>query len=262
MIDVSTDGLLHTLSGFLVGLLVGQSGVGGGSLMTPLLVLVFGVHPAAAVGTDLLFACVTKSVGTVVHGTNKSVDWGIVARLGAGSVPATVVTLGLLSGPHLVASPGANRMIAVLLGLALLLTAVSLVFRSQVIALAARGGRMTARSTTVLTVVTGAALGFVVTVSSVGAGALGVTAMLLLYPRLSTHTVVGSDIAHAVPLTLVAGLGHWWMGSVDFGLLVSLLLGSIPGVILGSYLSARLPDTALRFVLAAVLVLVGTRLLF
>jgi uncharacterized membrane protein YfcA len=154
-------------------------------------------------------------------------------------------------------------MIAIVLGLALLLSAVSLVFRHRVIVLAARmsSGRTT-RQTMALTVVTGTILGFLVTISSVGAGALGATAMLLLYPKLPTATVIGSDIAHAVPLTLVAGLGHWWLGSVDGGLLVALLLGSIPGVILGSHLSAFLPDSVLRFMLAAVLALVGARLVF
>lgn len=264
VIDFSVQSLLYALSGFLVGLLVGQTGVGGGALMTPLLVLLFGIHPATAVGTDLLFACVTKLVGTIVHGKHKSVDWRIVAHLAAGSVPATTLTLVTLSSPHLLAgTTNANRMIAIVLGLALVLTAVSLVFRPRVIILTAgMSSGLTTRKTMALTVVTGAILGFLVTISSVGAGALGVTALLLLYPKLPTTTVVGSDIAHAVPLTLVAGLGHWWLGSVDGGLLIALLLGSVPGVILGSYLSAHLPDAVLRFLLAAVLALVGARLVF
>ncbi len=264
MTEFASHDLLYSLSGFVVGLLVGQTGVGGGSLMTPLLVLLFGVHPATAVGTDLLYACVTKSVGTVVHGRNKTVDWQIVRRLALGSVPATVVTLLVMSWFNLSSHGGANRLIAGVLGVALLLTAVSLVLRSRIQAVAARFSRGGGppRHTAGLTVATGAVLGCLVTLSSVGAGALGVTALLLLYPRLPAARIVGSDIAHAVPLTLVAGMGHWWLGSVDGGLLIALLAGSVPGIILGSHLSVRLPETALRMILAAVLALVGGRLVF
>ena len=263
MTDLSAHNLLYSLSGFVVGLLVGQTGVGGGSLMTPLLVLLFGVHPATAVGTDLLYACVTKSVGTVVHGRNKTVNWRIVTRLATGSVPATLVTLTVMSSLNLIGHSGANRMISAILGVALILTSLSLIFRKRIVFLASRLSRgKPVGHTAALTVLTGALLGFLVTLSSVGAGALGVTALLLLYPRLSTATIVGSDIAHAVPLTLVAGMGHWWLGSVDIILLASLLLGSVPGIIVGSHLSARMPDAMLRFILASVLALVGGRLVF
>jgi uncharacterized membrane protein YfcA len=252
---------LYSLSGFVVGLLVGQTGVGGGSLMTPILVLLFGIHPATAVGTDLLYAAATKSVGTLVHGYNHTVDWRVTRRLATGSLPATVLTLILVSHFNLV-TPEAGRAISLVLGIALLLTAVSLIFRERLIALT--GHRMAApeRRTAVLTVATGVVLGAVVTISSVGAGAVGVTALILLYPNLPTKTIVGSDIAHAVPLTLVAGIGHWWLGSLDWPLLVSLLTGSIPGIILGSYLSTKVPDKMLRPILAAVLVVVGGRLVF
>ena len=231
--------------------------------MTPLLVLVFGIHPAAAVGTDLLYACVTKSVGTIVHGKHKTVDWQIVARLASGSVPATMLTLAVLPAPGSLVGGGADRMIATVLGCALILTSVSLIFRGRLRTLAIRlADGALARHTTALTIATGAALGFLVTVSSVGAGALGVTALLLLYPRLPIAAIVGSDIAHAVPLTLVAGIGHWWLGSVDIGLVLMLLVGSIPGVIVGSQLSVRVPDAVLRLMLASVLALVGARLVF
>jgi uncharacterized membrane protein YfcA len=263
MPDLSIHTLLFALSGFLVGLLVGQTGVGGGSLMTPLLVLLFGVHPAAAVGTDLLYACVTKSVGTLIHGKHRTVDWRIVGLLATGSVPASLATLALLATPAMRVGPDATRIVATCLGVALLLTSASLIFRARLLALAERmpGGWMS-RHTASLTIATGALLGLFVTISSVGAGALGVTALLLLYPRLPTATIVGSDIAHAVPLTLVAGIGHWWLGSVDTALLLSLLLGSIPGVIIGSQLSVRVPDSVLRLILASVLALVGARLVF
>ena len=255
--------LLYSLCGFLDGLLVGQTGVGGGALMTPLLVLLFGIHPTTAVGTDLLFACSTKSIGTLVHGLNRTVDWRIVARLAAGSVPGTLLTLLAMSSAGWVGGGNANHLISVILGIALMLTAVSLVFRPRVVAFVARlsQGRP-ARHTVALTIATGAILGVLVTISSVGAGALGVTALLLLYPRLATPTIVGSDIAHAVPLTLVAGVGHVWLGAVDWVLLVSLLMGSIPGIAVGSHLSARVPDAALRMMLASVLALVGVRLAF
>lgn len=250
------------LSGFFVGLLVGQTGVGGGSLMTPILMLLFGVHPATAVGTDLLYASATKSVGTLVHGLNHTVEWPIVRRLATGSVPATILTLVAIS--HFNIGGGASgRVISLVLGIMLLLTAGALIFRRPFLAFVGPSlDRVSAGRAARLTVVTGAVLGALVTLSSVGAGALGVTALLLLYPRIPMARIVGSDIAHAVPLTLVAGAGHWWLGSVDLMLLTSLLSGSIPGIILGSYLSARIPDAVLRPLLAAVLCLVGGRLVF
>jgi uncharacterized membrane protein YfcA len=252
---------LYSLSGFVVGLLVGQTGVGGGSLMTPILVLVFGIHPASAVGTDLLYAAATKSVGTLVHGYNHTVDWRVTRRLATGSLPATVLTLLLVSHFNLGTAQAGNA-ISVVLGIALLLTAVALFFRNRLVALAGNRMAAPARRTALLTVLTGVVLGAVVTISSVGAGAVGVTVLILLYPHLPTKTIVGSDIAHAVPLTLVAGIGHWLLGSVDWSLLTSLLSGSIPGIILGSYLSSKVPDWVLRPILATVLVVVGGRLVF
>ena len=257
---ISAINPLFMLSGFFVGLLVGQTGVGGGSLMTPILVLVFGIHPTTAVGTDLLYASATKSVGTLVHGLNHTVDWRIVGRLASGSVPViTVLTISHYS----VAGPASGRMISVVLGVMLLLTALSLIFRTKFVSMTGPMlDRVTPAQAARLTVVTGATLGVLVTLSSVGAGALGVTALLLLYPRVPMAIIVGSDIAHAVPLTLVAGVGHWWLGAVDWPLLTSLLSGSIPGIILGSYLSAHIPDRVLRPILAGVLCVVGGRLVF
>ena len=256
------DNLLISLSGFLVGLLVGQTGTGGGSLMTPLLVLLFGIHPATAVGTDLLYASATKSVGTLVHGMNHTVNWRIVGRLAAGSVPATAATLLLLSRFDL-NTGRAGAAISAILGLMLLLTALSLVFRSRfVAAVGPIMERLTPRQVTAYTILVGILLGVLVTISSVGAGALGVTALLLLYPRLPMASIVGSDIAHAVPLTLLAGIGHWWMGSTNWLLLAWLLAGSIPGIIIGSYLAVRIPDAVLRPILAATLAVVAGKLLF
>ncbi|AOK28943.1 MULTISPECIES: sulfite exporter TauE/SafE family protein [Burkholderia] len=254
--------LLYSLSGLFVGFLVGLTGVGGGSLMTPILVLLFNVHPATAVGTDLLYAAVTKATGTFVHGLKGTVDWRITARLAAGSVPAATATLWILHTRGLHAQ-STGRMIECVLGAALLLTALSLLFRPQLAALAARHARALPPSparTLVATVVTGIVLGVLVSLTSVGAGAIGVTVLLLLYPALTTTRIVGSDIAHAVPLTLVAGIGHWLLGSVDWSMLASLLLGSLPGIVAGSHLSARAPESLLRRVLAATLVAVGAKL--
>lgn len=250
----------YALSGFVVGLLVGQTGVGGGSLMTPILVLLFGMHPSTAVGTDLLYAAASKSVGTLVHGVNHTVDWRVVGRLASGSVPATILTLLALSRFD-IASPEMSATISFVLGIGLVLTSFALMLRRQV--LAATGptmDRLTPRARLWLTIGCGALLGVLVSISSVGAGAIGVTALIMLYPELKLASVVGSDIAHAVPLTLIAGIGHWWLGSVDWPLLGSLLCGAIPGIILGSYLTRFVPEWVLRPLLAIVLLLVGGRL--
>jgi len=250
---------LYSLSGLLVGFLVGLTGVGGGSLMTPLLVLAFGIHPTTAVGTDLLYAAATKTIGTGVHGFKGTVQWKIVARLAAGSVPATSLTLWLV---HAQKGSAANALITLTLGWALLVTAAAVLFRKTIVkALAWRATGMSGRQVAASTILLGAVLGTLVSLTSVGAGALGMTVLLILYPRTDIAKLVGSDIAHAVPLTLIAGLGHWLMGSVDVSLLASLLCGSIPGIILGSLLAARTPDGVLRPILASVLVLVGVKLL-
>jgi uncharacterized membrane protein YfcA len=252
--------LLYAVSGFCVGLLVGMTGVGGGSLMTPLLILMFGIHPATAVGTDLLYAAATKSGGTVVHGLNRNIDWRVVARLAAGSVPATALTLLALSGFGIYSSAAQGLITTVLSG-ALAATAAVLIFRKRILEFCAiHIGELSPCRTAALTVLLGAALGILVSVSSVGAGALGVTAIILLYPRLPTARIVGSDIAHAVPLTLVAGIGHWILGSIDWHLLGSLLAGSLPGIVIGCYVSVRVPDTVLRFTLATTLLLIAGKL--
>jgi uncharacterized membrane protein YfcA len=251
---------LYSLSGFAVGLLVGLTGVGGGSLMTPILILLFGIHPASAVGTDLLYAAATKTAGSLVHGYNRTVDWQVVGRLASGSVPATVLTILALSFVNL-SGAMARDLISGLLTIALFITAFALVFRDRIIRrYAPRIGRLSERRVAGLTVAVGAILGMLVSISSVGAGAIGVTALILLYPQLPIARIVGSDIAHAVPLTLVAGLGHWWLGSINLNLLIPLLLGSVPGIVLGSYVVTRVPETALRLLLAGTLAIVATKL--
>jgi uncharacterized protein len=250
----------YAVAGFLVGALVGVTGVGGGSLMTPILIVLFGVAPATAVGTDLLFAAATKTVGSLVHGVNRTIDWRIVRRLAAGSIPATLFALAVLAWLMKTAG-GARHIITGFLAVALFVTAAALIVRNRISALYAhRLSGLDDRRIAVLTIATGALLGIFVTFSSVGAGAIGVVALVLLYPRVPTVRIVGSDIAHAVPLTLIAGLGHGLVGAIDVHTLVSLLVGSLPGIFAGSMLSARVPDVALRYILAAVLMTVGVKL--
>ena len=248
----------QALSGFAVGAIVGLTGVGGGALMTPLLVLLFGVHPAIAVGTDLLHAAITKAGGTYVHARQGRVDWRITGLLAAGSLPAAVATLWTLHA--MTGGLGDSKIITDTLGVALLLTAGVLVLRSC-LRRWSKSREAETRRHPAFTVLTGVALGFLVSISSVGAGALGVTALFLLYPRLSAARVVASDLAHAVPLTLVAGCGHWLFGTVDWRLLGSLLVGSLPGIYIGSQFVGRIPDAVLRILLAAMLLVVGTKLI-
>jgi uncharacterized membrane protein YfcA len=252
---------LFVASGFAVGFLVGMTGVGGGSLMTPLLILLFHVHPVTAVGTDLIYASVTKTGGSVVHSFNKTIDWRIVRRLATGSLPAVVLTLATLWLLK-VDQAAYSALVTKVLGVALLFTAAALLLRRRLLAsYSQRVGVLTDAQTRTFTILTGIVLGVMVTVSSVGAGALGVTALLLLYPELPVVRIAGSDIAHAVPLTLVAGMGHLASGGVDTGILISLLCGSLPGIMLSSLFAPRLPDRALRIVLAVTLTVVAIRLL-
>ncbi|MEO6041937.1 MAG: sulfite exporter TauE/SafE family protein [Croceibacterium sp.] len=250
----------HAMAGLLVGLMVGLTGVGGGSLMTPLLVLMFGVSPQTAVGTDLLFAAFTKTVGMGVHHRGRTVDWKIMRRLAMGSIPAAVLTLiALNSFIHI--GKNTSGVILDVLGCLLLVTAVGILFQRKLLAYGATHHPLEQEKALFGTIALGAVLGVAVSISSVGAGAIGVTVLLMLYRRLPIAKIVGTDIAHAVPLALVAGLGHWLLGSVDFYLLANLLVGSIPGVIIGSLLSSRAPDRLLRPALAVVLTISGVRLL-
>ena len=252
--------LAYAFSGFVVGSIVGLTGVGGGSLMTPLLVLIFGVAPATAVGTDLLYASITKAGGVVVHARRRHVRWDIVGRLAAGSIPGALITIGFLHFAG-IDQRALTRIVTQALGGALILTAFAVLFRHRIQQWgSAASSTPHSRAIGAATVAVGFALGVLVTLSSVGAGALGVAALVFLYPRLATVEVVGSDIAHAVPLTLVAGLGHAHLGTVDWGLLASLLVGSLPGIWLGSVLSARVPDRLLRSGLASVLIVIGGKL--
>jgi len=251
---------IYAIAGFAVGMLVGMTGVGGGSLMTPVLILLFGMSPAVAVGTDLLHAAVTKTAGSLVNGFNHTIDWRVVRRLATGSIPMTVVTMSVLSALD-INSAAARELINAVLTFALIVTAVTLLFRDRIVRLSAgRLDVLTPRQAAVLTVIVGGVLGTIVSISSVGAGAIGVICLVLLYPKLPTARIVGSDIAHAVPLTLVAGIGHWFLGSVDLQVVMFLILGSVPGILVGSYAALRIPEFALRIVLAAALLVVATKL--
>ncbi len=256
---------MYTLSGFAVGLIVGVTGVGGGSLMTPLLVLFFGVSPATAVGTDLLYASLTKTLGGWVHSKRGSVDWKVFGLLAMGSLPAAVVTILLLR--YLALDEKTLRsLVTSVLSVALLATAGALLFKEQIKKLARHKDgtvyELHHRYLPAATIATGVVVGSLVTISSIGAGVLGTVALLFLYPRMPSVKIVGTDIVHAVPLTALAGMGHMALGTVDLVLLGSLLLGSLPGIYIGSHLSAKVPEKVLRPVLALMLLLIGLKMVF
>jgi uncharacterized membrane protein YfcA len=249
---------LFSLAGFAVGLLVGMTGVGGGALMTPLLILLFGVSPATAVGTDLIYAAATKSAGALVHGFSRSIDFRLVGRLALGSIPASAATVFVLSRFDINGS-AVRSGITLVLCFALVATAAALVFGEWIVR-NYRGRLETISSERAVagTVILGAALGVLVSVSSIGAGAIGVVALLLLYPKMPMAKIVASDIAHAVPLTLVAGMGHWALGSVDWAIILSLLFGSLPGIIAGSMIAVRIPERVLKLTMASSLLVIGS----
>ncbi|OAI88003.1 sulfite exporter TauE/SafE family protein [Pseudomonas putida] len=260
--DVGSFGF--TIAGLVVGFIVGMTGVGGGSLMTPIL-LWFGINPATAVGTDLLYAAITKASGVWVHGKQKNIDWAITGWLALGSVPAAAATLWFLSTLN-TDTAALNAIIKQGLAVVLILTALAILFKSRLQAFASKhaGDRyhLSGRSLNILTVITGVVLGVMVSLTSIGAGALGTVALFLLYPYLVTRRLVGTEIAHAVPLTLVAGLGHASMGNMDWSLLGYLLLGSLPGIYIGSHLTGKISDSVLRPCLAGMLLLIGYKLAF
>jgi uncharacterized protein len=256
--------LSFVLSGLAVGFIVGMTGVGGGSLMTPIL-LFFGIQPSTAVGTDLLYAAVTKSGGVYVHHKKKTIDWRVTGLLSLGSLPAAVVTLLVL---HQIGfdSKNVNHFIKISLGITIVLTAMAILAKEKLLALSHRRNwiftRLSGQQRDSTTVAIGVMLGIVVTITSIGAGALGTVALFIVYPMLPVARLVGTEIAHAVPLTLIAGLGHAGVGNVNWDLLVNLLIGSLPGIYIGSHLPAAVPEKILRQVLAVVMILVGAKLLY
>ena len=255
--------LTYILSGFAVGLLVGMTGVGGGSLMTPLLTLLFGVSPTVAVGTDLAFASITKGAGTITHRFNDTVNWAIVRRLCLGALPAALVaTLALRHFGALDKEIG--QIIRYSIAGSVMLTVVALLFRKRMLNWihAHPERQLQGRKLSAATIIAGAVLGTLVTVSSIGAGAIGATLLVMLYPKLTPAEVAGTDIAYAVPLTAIAAVGHWWLGSIDWMLLLTLLVGSVPGITLGSMLARKVPERFLRALLAMTLTGVAVKLIY
>jgi uncharacterized membrane protein YfcA len=256
--------LMNSLAGLFVGTMVGATGVGGGAIMTPLLILLMGIAPHTAVGTDLIYASLTKLVGVGVHNSERRVDWQVVRRLASGSLPAAAATLICMRWAD---SNGVrNGVIIVALGVVLILTALTMVLRPYLNKVG-KGLRIEdpihfLKYQPPLTVLAGVILGFLVALTSIGAGALGSVVLVFLYPlRLTPAKLVATDLAHAIPLALVAGVGHIMLGNVDFVLLGWLLLGSVPGVIIGAYVGGKLPENALRIIMAVVLGSVGLKLL-
>jgi len=260
-----------TLAGLFVGIMIGMTGVGGGSLMTPILIFGFAIQPAIAVGTDLLFAAVTKAGGVWAYWRHGVVHWVVVKRLGMGSVTTTLLTLWVLSSTGVGEGVHAG-LITSSLGVALILTSSALLLKGWI------GGIMQAQADhpvvsalykmrqdekhkAMATVLTGGFLGVMVTMSSVGAGALGAVILLFLYPKMKGVEIVATDIAHAVPLTAIAGLGHSTVGTVDWSLLSFLVMGSLPGIYIGSHLGVKIPDHIMRPLLAIILLAVGIKCL-
>ncbi|HZS81116.1 MAG TPA: sulfite exporter TauE/SafE family protein [Herbaspirillum sp.] len=255
--------LSYVVSGFTVGLLVGLTGVGGGALMTPILTLLFGIPPSVAVGTDLAFAAATKTAGTFAHRFKGTVRWDIVRRLSYGTLPAALITTLLLK--HFGAiSADISTVIRYCIAVSVFLTVIALLFRGKLQAWfnAHPERQLQGHRLANTTILTGAVIGTLVTVSSIGAGVIGATLLVLLYPRLSPAEIAGTDIAYAVPLTAIAACGHWWLGSIDWSLLGALLLGSVPGITIGSFAARAAPEKFLRGLLAIALTSVAFKLIY
>ncbi len=255
--------LTYIVSGFAVGMLVGLTGVGGGSLMTPLLTLMFGVSPSVAVGTDLAFASITKSAGTFAHRFRGNVHWQIVKHLCLGALPAAVITtLALKYFGGL--DQQINQIIRYSIAGSVLLTVVALLFRRRMQDWinSHPERQLQGNNLTIATIAAGAVLGTLVTISSIGAGAVGATLLVLLYPKLAPAEIAGTDIAYAVPLTAIAAFGHWWLGSINWELLGMLLIGSVPGITIGSLGARAVPEKVLRGLLAMTLTGVAVKLLY
>jgi len=258
--------LAFVLAGFFVGTVVGLTGVGGGSLMTPILIFFFDTKPYLAVGTDLLFAAFTKLGGTLKLARARMVEWRVVLHLSAGSIPAALLTLYLLNQLG-ATSAKVQSLMTTTLGVALMLTAAAMLYKvlrgKTTPATIERGQEAAAAKPRhwSLPLLFGAVIGTLVTLTSVGAGAIGVTVLMLLYPKLPLPRIIGADIAYAVPLTLVAGMGHASMGSVDWALLAKLLAGSLPGIWIGSHLMFRIPERVIRSFLSVLLAYAGLKLI-
>jgi len=256
---------LFTIAGFLVGFIIGMTGVGGGSLMTPILVLGFSIPPVIAVGTDLLYAAITKSVGVFAHHKHDNIKWKVVGLLSMGSIPASICSIFAIK---LINNAGVNydRLILSSLSFAMILTAIFLIFRSQWYKLSKNEHFIFVKIlhkkyTNLFTIFAGILIGTLVTFSSVGAGVIGAAFLFFLYPRFKTIEVVATDLAHAIPITAIAGIGHANLGTIDYILLLSLIIGSLPGIYLGSQVGNLIPDEIMRRILAGMLLIIGILLI-
>ena len=258
------------LAGVLVGFCVGVTGVGGGSLMTPILISLFRIEPHIAIGTDLLYAAISKFCGSFVHAKKMNIVWPIVIWLAVGSIPASFATHWVLDN-YLSQSTHYKAVLTMVLGFMLTITGLSILFRSQIENLFNKYRKqelpdmtqdlekvkLQAKDKRVAIIIMGIILGIFVTLSSVGAGAFGIMALVVMFPNLPMIRIIGSDVVHAVLLTLVAGLGHMSSGNVDFMLLMWLLVGSIPAIIIGTLLSSRMPEKLIRKILGITLFVLG-----
>jgi len=247
---------LYPLVGLIIGLIVGLTGVGGGSLMTPTLVFLFRIPVGIAVGTDLIFASVTKIFGVAAHSARGNVNWRIVMRLGAGSLPASIATIFVMGQLKAHGRP-LDQYILPVLGVSLVATAAAVMLRKHILTAGGKFFELSEQTSNRYATLVGFVLGVMVTLTSVGAGAIGVAALMLLYPKIRGAEIVGTDLAHAIPLVTVAGLGHLQLGNIDYRLLAGLLLGSIPGIYIGSTVSSRLPEVTMRRILAGTLLVLG-----
>ncbi|OIU87627.1 MULTISPECIES: sulfite exporter TauE/SafE family protein [unclassified Acinetobacter] len=258
------------LAGVLVGFCVGVTGVGGGSLMTPILISLFRIEPHIAIGTDLLYAAISKFCGSFVHAKKMNIVWPIVIWLAVGSIPASFATHWVLDN-YLSQSTHYKAVLTMVLGFMLTITGLSILFRNQIENLFNKYRKqelpdmtqdlekvkLQAKEKRVAIIIMGIILGIFVTLSSVGAGAFGIMALVVMFPNLPMIRIIGSDVVHAVLLTLVAGLGHMSSGNVDFMLLMWLLVGSIPAIIVGTLLSSRMPEKLIRKILGITLFALG-----
>ncbi|MCJ8339509.1 MAG: sulfite exporter TauE/SafE family protein [Pseudomonadales bacterium] len=257
--------LYYSLAGFVVGLLVGLTGIGGGALMTPVLIVVFGIPVITAVSTDLLYAAITKCGGVVNYYRQRMINWKVVVLMLSGSLPGSWITLNYLSELDNISD--IESLINTVLGISLILTSVAVFVRSKIQRLSselATAGKYLwlGKFRPSITVVTGLGLGVLVSLSSVGAGALGTALLICCYPRMKMPEIVGTDLLHAVILTTVAGVGHYSMGSVDLSLLLYLIIGSLPGVLIGSYYGVKLSANIMQPVMGTVLMVIGGHFIF
>ncbi|MBQ0757229.1 MAG: sulfite exporter TauE/SafE family protein [Amphritea sp.] len=254
--------IAYSFAGLVVGIIVGLTGIGGGALMTPILIVVFGIPPVTAVSTDLLYAAITKFGGSITYTRKKLVEWKVVLLLLGGSIPGALFTLNYLEG--LGGLEKIEHLMNITLGVSLVLTSIAVFFRTKI-----RNAVVKLKGTAFekhgrryrpyVTLLMGIVLGSLVTLSSVGAGALGTALLIVLYPRMSMQSIVGTDLVHAVVLTGIAGAGHYSMGNVDLWLLLYLVIGSLPGVFLGSHLGSKLSPRVIQPIMGTLLLAIGMR---